>query len=323
MLLIVGSLFLSGCMVQAAPKKYRVGILSGVDFFIPTIDGFKAKMTELGYVEGENIVYDIQRTGFDPAKYQQILDKFVADKVDLIFVYPTEASLEAKAATQGTNIPVLFTNANIEGVDLVNSVREPGGNITGVRYPGPDLSVKRLEVMHELAPQAKRIWIPYQKDYPIVASQLEVLYPAAEAMGITLIEAPAANIAEVEADLRARASSDDIGIDAILVIDGPLVATVPGVFAMIGEFASEHNIPVGGILLTEGGYESIYGLATDNIEVGAQAAPLADKIFKGISAGSIPVVSAQSYIYINYKAAQKLGLAVPESLLSVAKEVIR
>jgi putative ABC transport system substrate-binding protein len=92
---------------------------------------------------------------------------------------------------------------------------------------------------------------------------------------------------------------------------------------MIGEFASEHNIPVGGILLTEGGYESIYGLATDNIEVGAQAAPLADKIFKGISAGSIPVVSAQSYIYINYKAAQKLGLAVPESLLSVAKEVIR
>src|SRR6185436_784516 len=145
------------------PKVYHIGILSGLDFFATTTDGFKAEMTKLGYVEGQNIVYDIQKTNFDSSREQQILDKFVADKVDLIFVFPTEASLAAKKATQGTSIPVLFANAFIEGNDLVKSVREPGGNVTGVRFPGPDIAVKRLEILHELVPQAKRIWVPYQK----------------------------------------------------------------------------------------------------------------------------------------------------------------
>ena len=107
-------------------------------------------------------------------KYKSVLQKFVADKVDAIFVFPTEASLEAKTATQGTNIPVVFNFAFIEGMGLVDSVRAPGGNITGVRYPGPDIAIKRFEIMRALVPQAKRMLIPYQKGYPIVTPQVEV-----------------------------------------------------------------------------------------------------------------------------------------------------
>ncbi|KPJ73271.1 hypothetical protein AMJ48_02295, partial [Parcubacteria bacterium DG_74_1] len=65
-------------------------------------DGFKAGMAELGYIEGQNIIYDLQETDFDMAVYKSVLDEFVEDEVDLIFVFPTEASQEAKAATQGT-----------------------------------------------------------------------------------------------------------------------------------------------------------------------------------------------------------------------------
>ena len=80
---------------------------------------------------------------------------------------------------------MVFANTFIEGNDLVESVRAPAGNVTGVRYPGIDVAVKRLEILHEMAPQAKRIWLPYQKDYPTVSDELKVLQPAAASLGVT------------------------------------------------------------------------------------------------------------------------------------------
>jgi putative ABC transport system substrate-binding protein len=320
--LLAAVLIISGCGAEAAPKVYRVGVLSGLNYVADITDGFKAKMTELGYVEGQNIVYDVQKTDFDLAAYKRILQKFVADKVDLIVVFPTEASMEAKAATQGTDIPVVFTFALIEGMGLVESVREPGGNITGVRYPGPDIVLKRFEIMRELAPQAKHVLVPYQKGYPIVAPQLEALRPVAEAAGITLIEVPASNAAELEAELQARAKAADFDLDAILIIVEPL-AVVPDAFAVMGKFAAEHQVPVGGALISVGEYDSLFGVNVNTVKVGEQTAPLADKIFKGIPAGTIPVVSAESFLQINYKEAQRLGLTVSDGLLSQADEIIR
>ena len=319
--LVVLVMLLSSCCTKK-PKVYRVGILSGLSFAADAVDGFKAGMAELGYVEGENIVYDVQSTEFDMAVYQSVLQQFVADEVDLIFVFPTEASLEAKAATQGTDIPVVFCVANIEGTGLVDSVREPGGNITGVRYPGPDIALKRFEIMRELAPQATRMWVPYQRGYPIVNSQLEMLHPMATAAGVTLIEAPADGAAEVEADLQARAAAADIGLDAILIIPEPLGVT-PDAFMVMARFAAEHKIPIGGALMEVEGYGSIFDLGIDHFKTGQQAAPLADKILRGTLAGTIPVVSSESYLKINSRVAQGLGVTVPESLLNQAVEVIR
>jgi putative ABC transport system substrate-binding protein len=319
--LLVFVLLLSGCGAKK-PQVYRIGVLSGLGYVADITDGLKAGMAELGYVEGENIIYDVQETDFDMAVYQNILQQFVADELDLIFVFPTEASLEAKAATQGTDIPVVFSFALIEGMGLVDSVREPGGNITGVRYPGPDIALKRFEIMRELAPQATRMLVPYQKGYPIVEPQLEALRPAAEAAGITLIEAPAANAAELEAILQAQVQSDRIGVDAILIVAEPLAVT-PGPFAVMGKFAYEHKIPFGGALMAAEGYESVFGVNVENTACGKLAAPLVDKILKGTPAGEIPVVSAESYFEISYRAAQELGMTVPEALLAQADKVVR
>ncbi len=296
------------------PKVYRVGILCGLDFFLDIADEFKAEMAELGYIEGENIIYDMQTTNFDPDEEQRILEKFVADEVDLIFTFPTEVALAAKAATQGTDIPVLFASAFIEGIDLVESVREPGGNITGIRSPGVDLAAKDLEILVEIAPQVKRVWIPYLQGYPNIPSQLEALHSTAEILGVTLVEVPATDFADIEADLQARAQADDLGIDALMTIYDPL-STWPDVLDAMIEFAIEHQVPIGN--------QIAFTIDIDIVRVGRQAAPMADKILKGTPAGTIPVISADTVMIIYYTTAQELGMTIPENVLRQADEIIR
>ena len=155
-LLIIGCVFLSGCVGQK--KVYHVGILSGAPPFNDVGDGFKEGMTELGYIEGENIIYDFQKLSGDPGEINQILNKFVEDEVDLIFAFPTEPALIAKTSTQGTGIPVVFAMGTIEGNDLVESLRQPGGNVTGARYCGPDMFVKTLEFLLDLLAPAFETW---------------------------------------------------------------------------------------------------------------------------------------------------------------------
>jgi putative ABC transport system substrate-binding protein len=155
-----------------------------------------------------------------------------------------------------------------------------------------------------------------------VDSQLVVLRPAAESRGVFLIEVPAENVKDIQTDLAAREKAGDPGMDAILIIAEPL-AVNPEAFAVFGKYAAEHRIPVGGAIMSVNGYESIFGVSTKNSAVGVQAAVMADKIFRGTPAGVIPVVSAENYFQINYRAAQELGLKVSEGILSRADEIIR
>jgi putative tryptophan/tyrosine transport system substrate-binding protein len=317
---IVISLLLSGCAQR--PKVYRVGIVSGADSFASIADGFKAKMTELGYAEGKNITYDLQKVNVDPAGEQRVVKKFVDDKVDLIFAFPSGAAIAAKVATQGTNIPVVFANVTIEGNNIVESVRQPGGNITGVRFPGPDLTVKRFEFLMQLAPRTKRLWITYDTNYATTKSALEALRPAVAAAGVTLVEAPVTNVEGIQADLQARAKSADIGMDAILIMPEILSQSQAG-WAVISKFAADHQVPIAGSPASEADQGAVFSYIPDSLEFGKLAAPLADKVLKGTKAGTIPVVSPEARLRLNYKRAQELGLAVPEGLLKQATEIIR
>ncbi len=304
-------------------SEYRIGILNGFDFFGRTVDGFKERMAELGYVEGENIEYDVQVRNVNLEEYQSVLKKFAADKVSLMLAFPTEASIEGKKEAQISGIPLVFANANVEDVDLINSIQEPGNNVTGVRYPGPDIALKRLEIMIEIMPNAKTILVPYDKTYPNVPPQIKVLHDNVPS-GITLLEVPVASLAELQAyfDSLTRTGKK---IDAILTLAEPVSAD-PSYVDVYGKFAEENNIPTGGaFLLKKNGYnyESLFGVSTDSFEVGRQAATLANKILRGIPAGTIPVVSAESFLEINYKLATEMGITLSEGLLSRADSIVR
>src|SRR3989339_1017037 len=236
---------------------YRIGILSGLNLFSGIADSFIQEMTGLGYVDGKNITYDLQKTNFEPDKEKLILKKFVDEKVDLILAYNTEAALEAKEATKGTDIPVVFANAFTEGNNLVNSIRAPGGNITGVRYPNTDVAIRRLEVLHEVVPQVKQIWLPYQKGYPSVPAELDVVRPAAKSLGLTLIEFPSENLVALQAELANRAKNKDLGFGAVLFIPESL-STTKEAFAAIAKYTRVKKIPVGGSSVTLDDYGTVF-----------------------------------------------------------------
>ena len=319
--IVLVALLLSGCGASK-PKVYHVGILSGSDTFAQIAVGFKNTMTGLGYVEGQNIVYESPASATDPAQQLSIAQHFVQEKVDLIFAYPTEPAQAAKAATQGTNIPVIFANAGVEGTNLINTVRDPGGNITGVRFPGPEMTVKRFQYLLELAPQTKRIYIPYDPNYPLNPPALAALGPAAANAGVTLVETPVNSVTALQADLKARGASSDIGMDAIMILS-ELITTSKDGFSAIYQFAGQHNLPVVGSAATTASWGAVFSYSASPLEVGQLAAPLADKVLKGTQAGTIPIVSPNAHLIFNFKQAQALGLTVPDSVLAQAAQIIR
>ncbi len=313
-------LILSGCGSKL--KVYRVGILSGSDAFINIADGFKSKMTELGYMEGKNIIYDLWALNADQEGERKIAEKFVKDKVDLIAAFPTEPAISAKKAVEGTIIPIVFGMATLEGNSLVESVSHPGGNTTGVRYPGPDLTVKRLEILLELAPRVKRVYVIYDPAYPGIPPSLNALHNATVSLGKTLVQEPVRDIKELRSALQKASKNGKIGFDAILIMPEILTQSPEG-WALISRFADEHQLPIAGSAAFEADSGAVFSYIPDNTEVGRLAASQAEKILKGTPAGSIFVITPASKLRLNYKLARKLGLEVNESMLSLASEVIR
>jgi putative ABC transport system substrate-binding protein len=322
---VVMAMLMSGCGSATKDKVYKVGVLSGLDAFIGITDGFKTKMAELGYVEGKNVVYDIQtvsNVANDKAKAQEILEKFVADKVDLIFTFPTGAAEIAKTVTAGTNIPVVFANTSVVGSDLIKSVREPGGNLTGVQSRGPDLAPKRLDFLHQIAPNVKKVLILHNPDYATSVGSLKVLEPLAPELGIELVVVIIHNVADIESGLQQQIQDGQVMVDAILVIPETVNQSPEG-WNAISTFATKNNLPVAGSTAIQIKQGAIFTYAPDNIEVGKLAASLTDKILQGADAGKQPILTPEGWLRINYKRAQELGLTVPEVLLKQANEIIR
>lgn len=303
-------------------KMYRVGILSGVDPFIDIADGFKAEMGKLGYIEGKDIIYDMQRSHTDPVLEENIVKKFVRNKVDLIFAFPTEAAFAAKSATRGTDIPVIFAMAGIEGNNLIDSVRQPGKNITGVRFPNRESTAKRLEFLHELVPDVKRVYLIYDPNYPNAPFAIDALRQTAESLGITFIEDFVSSVEEYEATLKKRAAVNNNDIDAVFLMPDFINAS-PGGFAAAIKFANKKNIPIAGGMRFSADGGALFSFVPDNFSQGILAARLADKIFKGTPAGNIPVVTPESKLRLNYKVIREMDLNLPEGLLNKADEIIR
>lgn len=303
------------------PPVWHIGILADSTTYTSIAYGFEAKMAELGYIEGRSVVYDLEYGNTDKGKEQQIVQKFVADKDNLVFAFPTGAAIIAKQTAASSGIPVLFAWSTVEGANLIDNMNIPGGNITGVRFPGASLATDRLKLLHQLIPKAKNVLAPYLSGYSVDVDALQYLRPEAATLGITLVEMPVNTIDDLKAGL-ASSSASVAGADAVFMMPDSFTQA-PEQWALIKAFAAEHNVPIAGMAASEADDGALFTYIPDTTDVGKQAAILADEIFRGVAAGTIPVVTPQSYLRVNAGVAKKLDITISPDILAGANEVIQ
>jgi putative tryptophan/tyrosine transport system substrate-binding protein len=155
-------------------QRFRIGLLDtglGAAFAAP----FTRKLTELGYIEGRNLVLERRSADGNIQRLDDLAAELVRERVDLIVTAGTPAGFAAKKAT--STIPVVLgANSDPVGVGLVASLAHPGGNLTGNSLMAPDLSAKRLELLRALAPGISRMLsfgIPPIPEWPRACAKQE------------------------------------------------------------------------------------------------------------------------------------------------------
>jgi putative ABC transport system substrate-binding protein len=279
--------------------------------------GLRQGLKDAGFVEGENLTIEYRWADNQAERLQAMAAELVRRRVSLIVATGGgQAPLAAKAAT--TALPIVFNTADDPvSLGLVASLAQPGGNVTGVSILSTELTAKRLELLHALAPNAIRIAVLINPGEPASDVALRELDAAGGAIGLQTRILRTSTDREIDA---AFASFVHERPDALFVAGSGLFLSRRVQLSLLAAF---HRLPAIFSLreLAEAGGLMSYGasLRVAYRQVGVYAG----RILKGAKPTDLPVVQASKFeLVINAQTARTLGLTVPSTLLSVADEVI-
>jgi putative ABC transport system substrate-binding protein len=274
------------------------------------------KLVELGYVEGKNVRIERKSAEGNPEHLKEFAADLVRQQVDVIVTAGTPAGFAAKQATSTIPI-VLGANADPVGVGLVASLARPGGNATGNSLMAPDLSAKRFDVLHTLAPGLSRFAILWDSSNPGMAKRVRETKVAADQAHVLLHPVGPRNLDELDA---AFAELLNARPDALLVTAEAFTGRY---LARIVDFANSNRIPA---MFEDGAYVEAGGLMSygpDYHNVFQKAAIFVDKILKGAKPADLPIEQPTKFeLVINLKTAKALGLDISPTLLALTDRVV-
>ena len=302
--------------VVAQPAKvYRIGMLSaGSAEPSPYVDAFRQGLRELGYVEGQNLVFDDRFADGMPDRLPGLAAELVRGKVDVILAINTPAARAAKAAT--ASIPIVFTWV-ADPLSLVTSLARPGENITGQTTMTGELSPKRLGLLREALPGLSRLAVLWNSENPAATRVVKDMEAAAPQFRLRFqpvgVRGPKDVQGAIEAAARGRAG-------ALIVVEEAMLLTQR---RAILELAARHRLPTAGIFreFAEAGGLLSYGVNLPDLF--RQAARQVDRILRGAKPGDLPVEQPRVFeLVINGKTARALGLTIPPAILARADQVL-
>jgi putative ABC transport system substrate-binding protein len=309
-LFIITGLLLKACGDNQ--KTYIIGVINLAPGLDDTVEGFKEGMTESGYIEGENITYIYEGAINRIEILDSVAQRLVEADVDLILSITTPATLAAQRATADTGIPVVFVPVTDPvGAGLVESLRRPGGNITGVTFGAQE--GRRLKWLVQMVPTIEKIYIPYNPEDRSAVIALEMVSEAATKLGVELITCEARNPEEVTAAVENIPEE----ADAIFLLPDSLLGGHATEFVELQLPTSAANPSD----LMNHGVLTSYGI--EQITSGKQAARLADQILRGTRPADLPVEMAEFSLAINLKTAEAIGLDISDEILLQADIIIR
>jgi putative ABC transport system substrate-binding protein len=297
----------------SSAKNARIGLLGAEHS--SSVEAFRQGLRDLGWVDGQNLIIEFRFVHGSEDRLAMIAGELVGLGMDVIVTSSVTYIEPARRATQ--TIPIVFcTHYGPVEAGHVDSLKHPGGNLTGLTNPGPEMTAKRLELLKEAVPTARRIAVlwPRATGAPAVLGPTEA---AARALGVELQPVQARSSDELDDAVAAVVSA---GADALLVPPSVLALRER---ARLPALALKHRLP------------SIFGFR-ESIEAGGlmsyaadfndqfrRCAGYVDKILRGARPAELPVEQASNYqLAINLQTAQALGIQFPLSLLARADEVI-
>ena len=282
-----------------------------------SVAAFRKGLSEMGYTEGQNVAFEFRSAENDNARLPELAAELVRRQVAVIATPGSPAAaVAAKAAT--TTIPVVFgTGLDPVQAGLVASLGRPGGNITGVSTMNAELWGKRLGLLLELVPGARRVAMLVNLNSPTSAAISADVRAVAASLGRQVEIVQANTSREIDA---AIASSMQKQVDALLVGTGPpfaqrrvQLATLTARHAVPAMFADRQYVEAGGLIS--------YGSSVTDMY--RQAGIYSGRILKGEKPAELPVLQAAKFeLIINLHTAGLLGLEISPPLLARADEVI-
>jgi putative ABC transport system substrate-binding protein len=281
----------------------------------PFAGAFRHGLSEVGFVEGQNVAVEYRWAGFQQEQLAPVVAELVQRQIAVI-VGNTPPAMAAKSAT--STIPIVFvTGTDPVALGLVDSFNRPGGNATGVSFLSVFLEAKRLGMLRELLPRASMISVLVDPNSPDSEIQLRQVEEAAHMLGQQIRILRASTESELENGFATLARQRP---------DGLLVA--PAAFftaqrKQIVELAARHSLPaVYGFrdFPVAGGLMSYGSSLVDSFR---QAGIYTGRILKGEKPADLPVLQPTKFeLIINTKTAKTLGLTIPDKLLALSDEVI-
>jgi putative ABC transport system substrate-binding protein len=305
---------------QRGERLRRIGVLMN----FPADDSvgqarlaaFLQGLREAGWADGRNARIDYRwgTTNADSARIHTAELLALAPDVILASASPAVAALQQTTHT----VPIVFVGViDAVGAGFVDSLSQPGGNITGFSNFEYGVSGKWLELLKEIAPRVTRVAVLRDPSVASGSGQLGAIQSVAPSLGVELSPLGVRDAGEIERVVAAFARLPKGGL---IVVGAPSVAVHRD---LIVALAARHKLPavyVGRFFVTAGGLIS-YG--PDLIDQYRRAAGYVDRILKGEKPADLPVQAPTKYeLAINLKTAKALGLDVPQSLLARADEVI-
>jgi putative ABC transport system substrate-binding protein len=302
--------------LRAMPVIGFLGLLSPEEV-AAEVAAFRQGLSETGYVEGQNVATEYRWAHGQFDQLPALASDLVRQRVSVLAAFGTPASaLAAKTAT--ATIPIVFvTGDDPVRIGLVDSLNRPGGNATGIYMLTSALEPKRLELIHELVPNATVVGVIVDANSPDTSLQMKELPAAASALGQQIKIFNASNEAGIDT---AFAAIVEQRIGAVLVASSPFFLPQRQKFVAL---AAAHALPAVYFIrpFTDVGGLMSYG--TNIAEAFRQTGLYTGRILKGEKPANLPVQqSVKVELVINLKTAKALGLTVPLPLLGRADEVI-
>ena len=307
--------------IKQPGKTPRVGLLmpGPAAHSAAMLDPFYRGLHELGYVDGQNLTMERRNADWKPDRLPALAAELVGLKVDIIVAWSTPAARAAKLATNSIPI-VAAVMADPVGDELVVSLAQPGGNVTGTTFLGPELVAKRLQLLRDVVPGLARVaalWHPHAYGEHTMADIVKDIEDAARTLDIQLQLVPADGPDDFASAFSTMAKGR---ADAFIVMPSPMLF---GEHRHIVELAADNRLP--GMyqareFVDAGGLMS-YGANLDDLF--RRSATYVDKILKGAKPADLPVERPTKFeLIINLKAARTVGLTINRDILLVADEVI-